>query len=190
MEHATTGQFLPTPKGKKTPKMLEVERRLGCTLEEDFHQYYRKKEWGQKRLADRWGVGRNLIFAIRLRGGRRSWAKMLNLRVRPSGNQSDRHATSKRARLCEICDEFVTSLDKAHWISDRNGGGTQSFNILHLCPNCHRKLDRDDLVTTRQAKEILLFREAERVIETGRDSHAKREKLLRVCEAIITRSIN
>jgi hypothetical protein len=82
MKRASTGQFLPTPKGQKTPKMKEVERHLGRTLEEDFHEYHLEKGWGQKRIANRWGVPRNLIFSTSTRGGRRSWVTMLDLPVR------------------------------------------------------------------------------------------------------------
>ena len=190
MNSEKTGQFRPTPLGQKTPKMLEVEARLGRTLEDDFREYYIEKRWGQKRLANRWGVQRNLVFATNLRGARRSWAKMLNLDVRRlNGENTSAPSPSDSKLTCEICSAFDTFLDNAHWISNRNGGGTQSYNILRLCPNCHRKLDRDDPATTTQAMEILLFREAKRIIEIGRDSKAKRHELAKVCEAIVTRRI-
>jgi hypothetical protein len=48
--------------GIKTPRMLEVEARLGRTLEDDFREYYVEKGWGQKRLSGRWGVTRAAIF--------------------------------------------------------------------------------------------------------------------------------
>jgi len=83
MERNAKGRFKPIPQGRKTPKMLEVEKKLGCTLEEDFYKYYGDKKWGQKRLAKRWGVGRNLIFGKSLKGNRRSWTQMLNLPIRP-----------------------------------------------------------------------------------------------------------
>ena len=190
MKRTNTGRFLPTSKGQKTPKMLEVERRLGCSLEEDFKEYHIEKGWGQKRIANRWGVQRNLIFSTYKRGGFRCWAKMLNLPVRRLDQTTDLPiAVSNSKRVCEVCEEFERYLDEAHWISNRDGGGKQSFNILRLCPNCHRKLDRDDPATTKHAKEILLFREAKRIVETGRDSNTKRNELVRICEAIITRSV-
>jgi hypothetical protein len=191
MNSKNTGQFLPTPPGQKTPKMREVEVRLGRTLEDDFREYYTDKGLGQKRLANRWGVQRNLIFGTNLRGARRSWATMLNLDVRRLNAESASGVSPSQSKLtCEICNAFETFLDGAHWISNRDGGGTQSYNILRLCPNCHRKLDRDDPTTTILAMETLLFREAKRIVETGRDTKAKRHELARVCEAIISRRIN
>jgi hypothetical protein len=59
-----TGRFKATPAGVKTAKMLQVESKLGRTLEEDFEKYYVQEQWGQKRLANRWGVKRELIFPL------------------------------------------------------------------------------------------------------------------------------
>ena len=189
MQRTKTGQFLPTPKGQKTRKMLEVEQELGRTLEEDFREYHIEKRWGQKRIADRWGVPRGLIFSNNLRSRRRCWATMLNLPVRRLEQQADLQSrASDRKLTCEVCGR-LENLEAAHWIRHAEGGGRQSFNILRLCPNCHRKLDRDDPITTERAKEILLFREAKRIIEKGQGSNAKLKELVRVCEAIITRKI-
>lgn len=190
MNRTAKSPFLRTPEGQKTPKMIEVERRLGRTLEEDFREYHIEKGWGQMRIASRWGVDRNLIFVTNTRGRRRSWVEMLNLPVRRLDKQANQHIREPDQTLtCEVCGEFKQYLDRAHWISATDGGGRQSFNILRLCPNCHRKLDRDDPTTTERAKEILLFREAKRVVETSRDSSAKQKELLKICEAIITRRI-
>jgi HNH endonuclease len=190
MKRAAKGQFLATPKGEKTARMLAVERRIGRTLEEDFREYHLEKGWGQKRIAARWGVQRNLVFSTGLRGGRRCWAEMLDLPVKRL-NEQQAAATTKRnhAMACELCGEFKDYLGAAHWISNKDGGGTQRFNILRLCPNCHRKLDRDDPVITEHAREALLFREAKRIIETGQDSAAKKKELFSVCSAIVTRKI-
>ena len=182
--------FQRTPEGQKTPKMLDVERSLGRTLEEDFREYYVGKGWGQIRLSKRWGVQRNTVFTSSPRDGFRCWAEILNLPLRGTDEQVSVNSTgSERALTCEVCQEFETHLDRAHWISSEEGGGTQSFNILRLCPNCHRKLDRDDPVTTERAREILLLREAKRIIEAGRDPATKQKDLVRVCRAIITRRI-
>jgi len=190
MNRPSNKLFVRTPEGQKTPRMLEVEQRLGRTLEEDFREYYIEKDWGQIRIAKRWGIPRNSIFYSNLRNGSRSWTEMLNLPVKSVEEQSDSSAPKADHRLkCEVCEEHGEHFDGAHWISDRTGGGTQSFNILRLCPNCHRKLDRDDPTTTERAKEALLFREARRILETGRDSNAKQKELVKVCEAIITRKV-
>ncbi|GAH66950.1 unnamed protein product, partial [marine sediment metagenome] len=50
MKRNAKGRFMPTPLGRKTPKMLEVEKKLGCSLEEDFYEYYVNKKWGKKSL--------------------------------------------------------------------------------------------------------------------------------------------
>jgi len=110
---------MPTPPGKKTPKMLEVEKKIGCSLEEDFNEYYIKKKWGQKRLAKKWRVGRNLIFGKNLRGGRRSWSQMLDFHVRRLGNEKaifdNRTLVSEYEKikpLYEACTEKFESLIK------------------------------------------------------------------------------
>jgi hypothetical protein len=51
-----SGRFLPTPTGVKTPKMHEVEERLGKTLEKDLREKYHERGWGQKRISQSWGV--------------------------------------------------------------------------------------------------------------------------------------
>lgn len=190
MKRISNNLFVRTPEGQKTPKMLEVEQRLGRTLEEDFREYHVEKGWGQIRIANRWGVRRNLVFCSNPRTRNRSWAEMLNLPVRRVEEQSDPPPPEADNRVkCEVCEEHEEHFDGAHWISARAGGGTQSFNILRLCPNCHRKLDRDDPTTTERAKEVLLFREARRILETGRDSNAKQKELVKVCEAIVKRKV-
>ena len=190
MKRPLKGLFQRTPDGQKTPKMLEVERRLGRTLEEDFREYHLEKGWGQARIARRWGVRTNLVFVSNARTRNRSWAEMLNLPVRRMEDQSDQpNQEVSHALACEVCEEVGSHFDAAHWISAAAGGGTQSFNILRLCPNCHRKLDRDDPPTTERAREALLLREAKRIIEAGRDSREERKELVKVCQAIITRRI-
>jgi hypothetical protein len=182
--------FARTPEGQKTPKMLEVEQRLGRTLEEDFREYHIEKGWGQQRIANRWGVRKNLVFCSNLRTRNRCWAEMLDLPVRRTEEQSDPPAPEAGHRVkCEVCEEYGEHFDRAHWISDAAGGGTQRFNILRLCPNCHRKLDRDDPTTTERAKEALLFREAKRILKIGRNSKAEQKELVKVCEAIVTRKV-
>jgi hypothetical protein len=188
MKRKSTGQFMPTPEGEKTSKMLEVEAYLGRTLEEDYHEYYIEKKWGQKKMANRWKVARGLIFGLNKRGGRRSWVQMLDLPIRNETEVEDRKADSISQPECEICGESETVLDNAHWVSDSNGGKSSSFNILHLCPNCHRKLDRMDSITTEKARQTLLFREVRKIIESGGDMVAKQKKLVRICEGIVNRT--
>jgi hypothetical protein len=149
MKDPKTGRFQPTPKGQKTKKMLEVERRLGRTLEEDFREYHIDKGWGQKRIADRWGMPRGLIFHSNHRIRSQSWVAKLNLPVRRDSISS---TSSNRAGFrCELCGHDAVNSHRAHWIADKDGGRTQRFNIIRLCPNHHQLLDADDPATKQRA---------------------------------------
>lgn len=184
----TTGRFLPTKPGEKTPKMLEVERRLGRTLEKDFHDYYVVRGFGQKRLANRWGVHRNNIFGTSTRGGRRSWVAMLGFDVRRHRppRTAREHSDTKR---CECCGESGVPLDQAHWIASADGGPAHKWNLLELCPNCHRKLHREDRLTEEKCRKVLLFRVCKAVFESGRDGRAKQDTLYNLAKAVITRTL-
>lgn len=184
MKRNPEGKFLATPKGVKTPKMLEVEKKLGRTLEKDYKENYLYGPLGQKRLADRWNVPRNLIFAKSLRGKRRSWTKMLNLQVkRENLSESGRN----HVKGCEICLKNDVLLDKAHWVDRAKGGSDKSFNILKLCPNCHRKLDTGDQKVIKDACRVLLFREVKKLIEESGDEYSKKNRLVELCRAILNR---
>ena len=184
-----TQQFLSTPEGQKTPKMLEVEKKLGQTLEDDFQEYYVEKQWGQKRLAQRWGVKKNQIFSTSMRGGRRCWAQMLNLPVRRLDSEEPEHRSSylKPLRGCEICGVADLPLDDAHWVPASNGGSDQPHNILHLCPNCHRRLDTGNTEIESKAKSVLLFREVNKLLMSPLDDSEKKSKLVELAIAIIER---
>ena len=157
-----TGQFIPVPRGEKPPKMKDMEEKLDMDFIEDYKKNYLNGELGQKRFAQRWGVSRNLIFANNLRGGRRSWVQMLDLEKR--GDSTRQKNKEVETKGCEICGEKV-SLDKAHWKEHTKGGNTKAENILNLCPNCHRKLDRGDKDTREKGREVLLFREARKIFD-------------------------
>src|SRR5260221_8488904 len=118
-------QFKRTPAGVKTSRMLEVEKRIDATLEDDYKAYYLDGGWGQKRLANRWGVARGQIFGV-LRGGRRNLVQMLDLPAK--GNAGDKK-TRRSSKACEICGVDDTVLEGAHWIAARDGGSTRAENI-------------------------------------------------------------
>ena len=188
MKDLKTGQFLPTPKGQKTDKMLEIEKRLGRTLEEDWEQYYVKEDHSQRQVAYRWRHPRHLIFHSNHRGDRsQSWQAKLGLPKKPKHSAASAARKLAKSR-CEICGSDEVKPHKAHWIADNDGGGTQGFNIIRLCPNHHSLLDnKRDPATIDRGKEILLFRSAKRIIETGSDGLEKQKELVRVCQQIITR---
>ena len=174
--------FVRTPDGEKTPKMIEVEKKIGRTLEKDFQEYHIEKGWGQVRMAKRWGVKRNTIFHSIPRSGQRSWVEMLNLRVRRE--TAEKKTQTSITKPCEICGANDVGLDEAHWFANTHGGSTKSYNILKLCPNCHRKLDRDDPVTIEFCREKLLFREVKKLIESNSTTPKRLRNLI---EAILHR---
>jgi hypothetical protein len=174
--------FVPTAPGEKTSKMREVERRIGRTLEEDFDEYYVLRGWGYRRLAKRWGVNYHTIFLSRERNGFRSWVEMSGLPARREPSGKDSQGICRAA--CEVCGANDVELDEAHWLAAKDGGSTKSYNILKLCPSCHRKLDRDDAVTTELCKEKLLFREVKKMVE---DNTATPKRLRSLIEAILLR---
>jgi hypothetical protein len=179
-------QFKRMPDGAKTERMLQVEKKIGRTLEEDYAVHYLNGSWGQKRLANHWGVARNQIFG-QLRGGRRNWVQMLGLSVK--GSDLPKAARDRTSHKCEICGATEVPLEGAHWIAARSGGSTLRDNILRLCPNCHTRLDlMDHAPTMQRAREVLLLRAAEAFLATTslRDEDVQR-RFLALCKRIIDR---
>ena len=178
------------PKGLKTPKMREIEKRIGCTLEEDYGEHYVKKGWGQTKIANRWQVPKVLIFFGNRRTNTPPWTERLNLPVR---RQKEMVATAvaapKKGTGCEICGADNVIAHRAHWVANKDGGSKQRFNIIRLCPNHHQLLDGGDPETTERSKLILLFREAKRIIETGPDGPEKQKELVKVSQAILARRV-
>jgi hypothetical protein len=166
--------------------MREAEARLGRTLEEDYREYYIGKQWGQAKLADRWRVPRGLILNSNHRIRSQSWIAKLNLPKRNAATSPP--APKPSPDRCEICGH--SRAVKAHWIAHKHGCGKQRFNIISLCPNHHQLLDADDPFISERAKQLLLFREAKRIIETGKVGLERHKELVRVCQAIITRTID
>ncbi len=176
-----TGRFLPVSKGEKPPKMLYMEKVLGIKFEDDYNEKYLHGNIGQKLFARRWEVSKNLIFANNLRGGRRSWVQMLNL-AKKSYRKLEQ--VKEENKGCEICGEKNIALDKAHWKENVEGGSSKSNNILNLCPNCHRRLDRNDIQTIEKGRSVLLFREVKRIFDNKITKDTPQE-LLSLCEHII-----
>jgi len=175
-------QFKPIPDGVKTPKMIQVEQRIGRALEHDYGLNYLHGTMGQKRLASRWGVPRALIFGP-LAGRRRSWAQRLCLAKKAMHSVPDRRENA--ARGCEICRNTDVPPESAHWIAKRDGGTSSPFNILKLCPNCHSLLDREDEVTTGHACAILLWRAAESFVSKAERGAQVQQQFLELCTSII-----
>jgi 5-methylcytosine-specific restriction endonuclease McrA len=170
--------------------MLEIEKRLGRTLEEDYQEHYIKDEWGQKKIANRWRVPKGLIFFGNRRTNTPPWTERLGLPVRKQKQAVAPAVASQNRTGCEICGADRVIAQRAHWIAHKDGGSTQRFNIIRLCPNHHQLLDGGDPETTELARQILLSREAKRIIEAGTDSPEKQKELVRVSQAIITRRIS
>ncbi len=156
-----------TAPGQKTRRMLQVEAQLGRTLEEDYREFYIEKRLGQKRLADRWGVRRNMIFESNKRNRGRGWVEMLGLPVRRVEEESGILPARPRP-ACEACSEDSAPLERAHWREARDGGPITPENIVSLCPNCHTLLDRnDDPALIERIRAILLYRAASKCIAKG-----------------------
>jgi len=162
--------------------MKEMEKVLGLIFEDDYNEKYLKGNLGQKRFANRWGVTKNQIFANKMRGGRRSWVQMLDLEKK---SKIKVEQETSHAKGCEICGEKDISLDRAHWKENVKGGSSRAFNILNLCPNCHRKLDRKDREITEKGRRVLLFREVKKIFENKITEETPQE-LLSICEHIIS----
>jgi hypothetical protein len=165
--------------------MLEVEARLGTTLEEDFHTYYIEKGWGQKKLSKRWGVSRATIFGQGQFIGRRAWVQLLNLPTRQGTPDSD--APLKPLPACEVCGLSGVPLEGAHWIPGAEGGDRTSDNIIKLCPNCHTKLDlSEDATVIAHARAVLLARVARRFVEgKSRSRRDAQLEFVEICRSII-----
>jgi hypothetical protein len=180
MNNAT--QFKPIPDGVKTPKMREVEERIGMPLEHDYLINYLHGPMGQKRLANRWRVPRAMIFGP-LAGGRRSWVQKLYLPKK--GKPSAPERCEQVAHRCEICETTKAPMERAHWIARGDGGPSSQYNILKLCPNCHTLLDQDDEFMKRRACEILLWRAAESFVSKTERGAEVQQQFLELCTSII-----
>jgi hypothetical protein len=178
MSRAT--QFKRTPEGTKTPRMLEVEARIGRPLEDDYREFYLEGNYGQKKLANRWGVKRGLIFGT-LRDGRRNWVQMLGLITK--GGRSGSIGRDSKRQGCELCGTDDVPLERAHWIPANERGTTSPQNIVLLCPNCHTKLDQvGDPKAIEGIRAALLVREARKLLETKSVSPTE---FLALCRQII-----
>ena len=173
----------------KTAKMLEVEKHLSdiegkpTTLEEDYQKFYFEKNWGQKNLAQRWGVGRSLIFSKHLRGGRRSWSQMLNLKIK--GNEIDHKKNVKIKNICEICSD-VAPLHKAHYIPYAEGGSSTTWNIIKLCGSCHNKFDlTENKELNLRILKTMFFREFQKIVNNNDSVSEKKEAIYRIVNELL-----
>jgi 5-methylcytosine-specific restriction endonuclease McrA len=181
-------QFRPHSLGVKTARMLEVEARIGRTLEEDFREYYVEKRWGQKRLAGRWGVTRAAIFGRGETADIKCWVQVLQLLMRRDV-ASNGARDSKWLPSCELCGITGVPLEGAHWIAASDGGSTGPSNIIKLCPNCHTKLDlTQDPPVIEHARAVLLARVARRFAESPENSNRQDQlRFIDLCKSIIQR---
>lgn len=176
-----TMSFKRTAPGQKTARMLQVEARLGRTLEEDYHDLYMGRNWGQRRLARHWGVGVNVVFYSRKRNRSRCWVDMLSLPRRVSEHPSVPSLPARPA--CDSCSENTVPLERAHWLEARERGPASPENILLLCPNCHTRLDRQqDPALIERLRAILLHRAASKALAKS----CSPGHLLALCRQILT----
>jgi hypothetical protein len=185
MDRLSNGRFKATPKGKKTKKMLEVEKQLGHTLEEDFKLYYIERGQGQKRIAQRWGVQRQLIFGHGPASKRRSWLEHLGLPKRISEPVQDNLTFPDKS--CAICHDSHFPTVGAHWVARGKGGSRKRHNIVKLCRNHHDLLDRGDVEIEEKVMELLLVNEARRLSEAGFYNNTAIKQFVSNCQSIILR---
>jgi hypothetical protein len=180
-------QFKPHAAGVKTARMLEVEARLGRTLEEDFRERYVEQGWGQKRLAQHWRVTRTAIFGHGGAQDLKCWVQVLGLPKRNAGRAA---AVPSRPPTCEACGAVGVPLEGAHWIPAARGGPTGPTNIIKLCPNCHTRLDLAENVSIMAtARGVLLARAAQNFVAEGNSSHEARAAFVALCRAILERRL-
>lgn len=174
-------QFRRTPPGEKTAKMLEVEARIGRSLEDDYREMYLNGQYGQTRLATRWGVKKALIFDHKMRDGRRCWVQMLGL---PTKNaRAPEASASPFKKQCELCGTDDVPLERAHWVPASAGGSKRQHNIVLLCPNCHTRLDQvEDARTIEMVRAVILFRQAKTTLA---DRSTTPQDFLDLCRSIL-----
>jgi 5-methylcytosine-specific restriction endonuclease McrA len=168
--------------------MLEVEARLGRTLEEDFQEFYTEKGCGQKRIEKRWAVTRSAIFGRKKTNDLKCWVQVLQLPVR-KGDQQSGLDKNRGKPSCEICGSSDVPLEGAHWIAASKGGNALASNIIKICPNCHTQLDiSEDATTTSYAQAVLLTRVA-RMFTSSAMSFNRNNQLefVKLCRNIIER---
>jgi predicted HNH restriction endonuclease len=49
-----------------------------------------------------------------------------------------------RQAYCEICEQYGF-VDRHHIHAKSMGGCNQQFNIINVCPNCHRKIHAGEI---------------------------------------------
>ena len=182
-----TGRFVPTPPGQKTEKMRQEESRLGVKFEDDYLEKVVEGDWGQKRFSKRWHVGNKSVIFGRLHSGRRSWVQMLDL---PSPSYRDLRFEKGQSNTkgCALCGAANVPLEKAHWISNREGGPASWWNLIGLCRNCHGRLDNHDRQIVRDVEEIVLLKAVRRLLEQ-KDELVLRKQLVDTCTAIVRRRV-
>jgi len=156
-----TGRLLPIE--GKSDLMRRVEARLGRTLEQDYLEFYMTEGHSQRELAKRWGVNRHLVFERTMRGNRRCWVDWLRLPRRDEKDVPDRKRAE--ASRCSLpgCNE-ADHLDSAHWIAAASGGPT-GWNLVRLCPNHHRALDRGDPEVAKAVEKVALYQAVQSVLQ-------------------------
>ena len=135
--------------------MLEVEKALGRTLEEDYTDFYINQKNGQKALAKRWGVSRGQIFRSTGKRGRQGWITILGLPKRDGSTPSK----SAKKECCAICKVHDVTIQSSHWIENSNQGPALAWNLIGLCPNCHDKLDKQkEKKITESCRKLIIYK--------------------------------
>ena len=154
--NTTTGRWISYEKGIKTERQKSLEEKLGHSLEEDWQIYYLGKEWGWRKMTQRWGLHRISLFGDGR--GRQGWVGHLGLKTRKEDADASQIMKTKNPESCEICGESSAGVEESHYVRAKDGGPKDFFNILNLCPNCHKKLDAGNEKIAWIGKSILMER--------------------------------
>jgi len=98
--------------------------------------------------------------------GVKECAKILRRTIRQCyGHYQNRKLAQKKPGSCLLCDWDRGTLDSAHLIPERKEGPKIEWNIVHLCPNCHRLFDHNLLSEEELKKLQPLIKKAEKNME-------------------------
>lgn len=189
-----TGKFQAVPFNEKTPDMLKMEKKLGVTFEDDYMKtYFNNPERSQRQFAKRWETNRGVIWtgnkANKSRSKTPSWVERCNL---PYLNEKviEDEAKDNMTIKCEICQIDDVTIEDAHWIPRAQKGSDKFFNIIKLCPNCHKKLDnKKDPVIIEKCRTILFSRSMLYLLKDGVDSYEDKLRMLSIAKQIINRKL-
>lgn len=169
-----TKQFKAIPINQKTEKILQMEKKLGVSFEEDYKvRYLDNPKRSQREFAKRWETNRGVIWKGNPKNSSRSRTPSWIERVGLKDIQIETYTSKYKQDSCEICGENEVTIENAHWIPRTEKGNEKFYNIIKLCPNCHKKLDnKKDPIIIEKCRYTLFAKAMKKLvkeIETDED---------------------